>query len=196
MPNMDVEWEELERMAMAASADDAQIADEYPSVDTIERWKRLFGYSHMEAVRLIGDQRGDGEYLLPEPLSSFTPNTYRLTVTRERISDSHWALIQDEKEASGYDREAYEHSLQLPNVFKGQSATIPTDGAGGELMLLFRLGGLLDSPEKVKDIVGLEELPVVKEGVSETGVVKFCVVGKEVQQKLEEWLAQKAVLHD
>jgi hypothetical protein len=57
---MDGGWEELERMAMAASADDAQIADQYPSIDTIERWKRLFGYSHMEAVRLIGDQRGDG----------------------------------------------------------------------------------------------------------------------------------------
>jgi hypothetical protein len=58
---MDAGWEELERMAMAASADDAQIANQYPSPDTIERWKRLFGYTHMEAVRLIGDQRGDGK---------------------------------------------------------------------------------------------------------------------------------------
>jgi hypothetical protein len=64
------------------------------------------------------------------------------------------------------------------------------------MMLLFRLGGLLDSPEKVKEIAGLEELPVVKEGRSEMGVVKFRVVGKEVQQKLEEWLAQKAVLQN
>lgn len=47
-------------MAMAASADEAQIANQYPSPDTIERWKRLFGYSHIEAVLLIGDQRGDG----------------------------------------------------------------------------------------------------------------------------------------
>jgi hypothetical protein len=57
---MDAGLKELERMAIAASADDAQIADEYPSSDTIERWQRLFGYSHMECVRLIGDQRGDG----------------------------------------------------------------------------------------------------------------------------------------
>jgi hypothetical protein len=117
-------------------------------------------------------------------------------VTRERISDQHWALIKDEKEALGYDRETYEHSLQLPQVFKSQSATIPTNGAGGELMLLFRLGGLLDSPEKVREIAGLEELPVIKEGVSEMGVVKFCVVDKEVQRKLEEWLAQRAVLQN
>jgi len=57
---MDPGWEEAERMAMAMAADDAQIANQYPAPDTIERWKKLFGYSHMEAVRLIGDQRGDG----------------------------------------------------------------------------------------------------------------------------------------
>jgi hypothetical protein len=57
---MDAGWEELERMAMAASANDAQIANQYPSPEIIERWTRLFGYSHMEAVRLIGDQRADG----------------------------------------------------------------------------------------------------------------------------------------
>jgi hypothetical protein len=66
---MDAGWEELERMAMAASAADAQIAYEYPSPDTIERWKRLFGYSHMEAVRLIGDQRGDGKSLFLEAIT-------------------------------------------------------------------------------------------------------------------------------
>jgi hypothetical protein len=69
LPKMDAGWEELERMTMAASAADAQIADEYPSPDTIERWKRLFGYSHMEAVRLIGDQRGDGKSLLLEAIT-------------------------------------------------------------------------------------------------------------------------------
>jgi hypothetical protein len=62
------------------------------------------------------------------------------------------------------------------------------------MMLLFRLGGLLDSPEKAKEIAELEELPVVREGESEMGVVKFCVVSQEVQGKLEEWLKQRAVL--
>jgi hypothetical protein len=192
---MDAGWDELERMAMAASAGDAQIADQYPSSDTIERWMRLFGYSHEEAVRLIGDQRGDGMSHLPSA-QSVGVYTNLSTVTRDRITDDHWALIKDEKEAYGYDREAYEHSLQLPKVFKSQSASIPTTGADGGLMLLFRLGGLLDSPEKVKEIAELEGLPVVKEGMSEMGVVKFCVVDKEAQKKLEEWLAQKAVLQN
>jgi hypothetical protein len=116
------------------------------------------------------------------------------TVTRERISDAHWSLISAEKEAMGYDREAYEHSLQLTKVFKSQSASIPLPGSEGEMMLLFRLGGLLDSAEKVKEVAGLEKLPVVREGVSEMGVVKFCVVDREVQKRLEEWLTQQAVL--
>ncbi|KAH7085440.1 hypothetical protein BKA63DRAFT_18055 [Paraphoma chrysanthemicola] len=119
----------------------------------------------------------------------------RQNITRDRISDDHWALIKEEKEALGYDREAYEHSLQLPEVFKSQSATIPTtELESGELMLLFRLGGLLDSPEKVKEIAVLEEPPIVREGTNERGSVKFCVVDKETQHKLEEWLAQRAVL--
>jgi hypothetical protein len=115
-------------------------------------------------------------------------------VTRERITDEHWALIKDGKEALGYDREAYEHSLQLPQVFKSQSATIPAPSADGEMMMLFRLGGPLDSPEKVKEIAGLNELPVVRKGWSEMGMMKFCVVDLNVQKKLEEWLAQRAVL--
>ena len=123
-------WNEAERMAQALMAADAQVADEYPSPETIFKWKRLFGYTHMEAVNLISQQRAD--------------------LTRERITDAHWDLVRQEKEAAGYDREAYEHSLHLPEVFKAQSATIPINSEDGGLMLLFRLGGLLDSPEKVK----------------------------------------------
>jgi hypothetical protein len=62
---MDFGWEELERMAMAAYADDAPTGSQYPSSNTIERWEKLFGYSYMEAVRLIGDQRDDGESPIP-----------------------------------------------------------------------------------------------------------------------------------
>ena len=123
-----------------------------------------------------------------------TSNTHQVTVTRERITDDHWSLIEDEKQALGYDREAYEHSLKLSEVFKTQSATLPTTSPNGGMMLLFRLGGLLDSAEKVKNIAGLDEAPVVVEGVSDRGPVKFCMVGKETQKKLEEWLVAKGVL--
>jgi hypothetical protein len=79
-------------------------------------------------------------------------------------------------------------------MFKGQSASIAATGIDGEMLLLFRLGGILDSAENVREIAGLKELPVVREGLSEMGIARFCVVDKEVQKKLEQWLVQKAVL--
>jgi hypothetical protein len=56
---MDFNWEEVERLAQAASAQDAQVADEY-SPDAIARWQRLFGYTKLEAMQLIKQQREDG----------------------------------------------------------------------------------------------------------------------------------------
>ncbi|KAI4955485.1 hypothetical protein J4E91_001346 [Alternaria rosae] len=157
---MDAGWDELERMAHAASASDAQIASQYPAQESIERWMRLFGYSRIDA----------------------------------RITDDHWELVRTEKEALGYDREAYEHNLSLLKVFKSQSAFIPTSGADGEMMLLFRLGGLLSSAKKVQEVAGLDRVPVEQEGMSEMGPVKFCLVDKDAQKKLEQWLTQQSVL--
>ncbi|KAF2122117.1 hypothetical protein BDV96DRAFT_594043 [Lophiotrema nucula] len=170
---MDTEWEELERMATAAGAADAQIADESPKPDAIARWQKLFNYNPMEASSIITAQRAD--------------------LTRPRITDEHWDLVRAEKEAVGYDREAYEHSLQLGDILKKQSATIPMKGADGEVMFMFRLGGLLDSVEKVKEVAGLEEVPVEKEAWGEMGPAKFCFVSKNAQGKIEEWLQQQRV---
>jgi len=55
----DAAWEEVERMAQAASAADAQLAFEYPDNITLQRWEKLFRYSHSEATRFISDQRND-----------------------------------------------------------------------------------------------------------------------------------------
>jgi hypothetical protein len=118
--------------------------------------------------------------------------TQRHAVTRERISDDHWGLVKTEKEALGHDRESYEHSLQLKSVFASQSAAVPHPDGG--LVLLFRLGGLLSSPERVQEVAGLEEPPVIQDGWSERGPVKFVMVDEGAKKKLEEWLTQQSVL--
>ncbi|KAF2001111.1 hypothetical protein P154DRAFT_522084 [Amniculicola lignicola CBS 123094] len=168
---MDPAWQELQRMAEASSAADAQVADEYPTPETISRWKKLFGYSQMEAVSLITQQRQD--------------------LARDRISDEHWELIKEQKEASGYDRETYEHSLRFESVLKSQSASIPS--AEGGFTFVFRLGGLLNSPEKVKEICGMNKAPKIVDGMGETGKAQFCVVGEEAKAKIEEWLKQQRI---
>lgn len=202
---MDAGWEEVERMAQAASAHDAQLANEYPSTETIERWQRLFGYSRMEAVQLISRQRNDGAHFSRRgsyhrnPLDAqsvlyFRANLTFPLVTRTRITDDHWSLIAGGEEALGYDREAYEHSLRLRDVFVENSVTIPTTGEDGATLLLFPLRGLLGSPEKVKEVAKLEKLPQVREGMGSMGVIKFCLVDKAAAKKLEEWVVQKGVL--
>jgi len=62
------------------------------------------------------------------------------------------------------------------------------------MMLLFRLGGLLNTAEKVKEVADLDRVPVEQEGMSEMGTIKFCLVDKDAQKKLEEWLTQQSVL--
>lgn len=185
-------WAELERLAQAAEAADAQLASEYPSQDTIQRWQQLFGYTSQEAVQLIGAQRGDGRFCRTHQVASWGVLIVVFVVTRERITDEHWELIKAEKEAAGHDRESYEHSLQLKNVFSSQSASIPHPDGG--LVLLFRLGGLLNSAKKVQEVAKLVELPVEQEGWSERGPVKFVMVDEDAKRKLEEWLTQQSVL--
>ena len=167
---MDDSWEEVERMAQAASASDALESESFPTDEQMARWAKLFFYSRREAIGLIKAQRSD--------------------VIRTRITDEHWSLVRDEKEAQGHDRETYEHSLQLGNVLKSQSATIP--GADGNVFL-FRLGGLLGSKTKVMEIAELQEEPKVVEGQSEMGVAMFCMVDEDAKGKIEKFLAQAQV---
>jgi hypothetical protein len=165
---MDAGWDEVERMAAAANATDAIAAEDFPNEEQIARWQKLFKYTRGEALTLIQAQRGD--------------------LTRTRISDSHWELVRAERESQGHDRETYEHSQQLGSLFRSQSAVLP--GADGKVRLLFRLGGMLGTAEKVKDIAKLEEVPEVVQGQSGMGKASFCVIDEEAMKALESWLAQ------
>lgn len=82
-------FEELERMAQNANLMNGKEPDEAD----VERWVQLFKYDYLEAYHLLKAQRAD--------------------VTREPISDEHWDLVKEDREAAGFDREAYEHSLTL-----------------------------------------------------------------------------------
>jgi len=113
-------------------------------------------------------------------------------VTRIRIPDSHWALVREEREAAGYDRETYEHSLQLKDVLNVQR-TVVHDGEG-KAWCLIRLGGLLGSAEKVRDVAGLGEVPGVTEGWNEMGMVRFCMVDEKGKKNIERWGEQQQVL--
>lgn len=159
---------ELERMAANATA----TSPDPPTEASISRWRQLFQYTRAEATALITAHRAD--------------------VTRAQIPDSHWALVREEREAAGYDREAYEHALQLKDVLDAQSTVV--HDAEGKAWSLVRLGGLLGSAEKVRDVAGLGEVPVVEEGWNEMGVVRFVMVDEEAKRKIDSWVEMQQVL--
>ncbi|KAH8678947.1 hypothetical protein BGZ60DRAFT_402202 [Tricladium varicosporioides] len=156
------ELEELERLAQNAT----MARPDDPGYNDIARWCTLFKYSHLEAYQLLVAHRSD--------------------VTRIAISDDHWELVRAEREAAGHDRESYEHSLTLKDVLKSQSTVVHDED--GVKWFVFRLGGVLESAEKVKEITGLEKVPKVTWGENEMGQVKFCWVDEEAKVKIEGWI--------
>ncbi|TVY64208.1 Acylphosphatase [Lachnellula suecica] len=158
-------FEELERMAQDASASNAAP----PSDEDILRWMHLFSYTRPEATALIAQHRAD--------------------VTRNQIPDSHWELVRRGHEAAGHNRETYEHSLQLKELLSSQSTVI--HDAEGKAWWLIRLGGLLGTPAKVKEVAGLVDEPQVTEGENERGVARFAMVDEEARDKIEAWVEQQ-----
>lgn len=84
---------ELEKMANNI-ADDSDAGSELELSDSvITRWQQLFCYTRAEAISHI--------------------EQHRCNFSRERVSDEHWEMVSSVKEADGYDREAYEHEIEL-----------------------------------------------------------------------------------
>ena len=84
---------ELEIMANNIVGDSDAGSELELSDSVITRWQQLFYYTRAEAISRIEQHR-----------SNFS---------RERVSDEHWEIVRCAKEANGYDREAYEHKIEL-----------------------------------------------------------------------------------
>lgn len=100
--------------------------------------------------------------------------------------------VKEEREAAGFDREAYEHSLTLKNVLKSQGTVF--HDADRHRWAIFRLGGLLGSKEKVKEIAELEKLPKVTKGMSELDFAEFVWVDDEARDKIKNWMDLQRVV--
>ena len=170
LPSMD-ESDELERMALNATAGSALKAEEEPSSVQIAIWQRLLQYSYYDAADTIKRQRND--------------------LARTRISDEHWNLVQLAKETKGYDREAYEHEVQLSGSIHPRSLTL-----GGrtpnlpvstkDSTFIFKLEGPLDGPEKVQAAAGLPKPPEIIKGFGEEGEASFCRVDTATKRAIKK----------
>lgn len=170
--------QELE--ALAGNAFDPPPADETsttkpePISTTISRWQTLFNLSQDEATDRIMEHRQD--------------------LTRTRVTDEHWETVRLDREAAGYDREAYEYDLALQK----KAATLPTllpasTGSEDRLSYLVEMTGPLDSPENVQHAAGTDQVPDVVSGFSvEDGrPVLLCCVDGRAKAEVLRWTSEE-----
>lgn len=132
--------DELESMAQIAIQQLEQ-PDE-PDRDEIKLWQSLFGFSYCQALKEIQD--------------------HRLDLSRPRVSESHWEMVRAEKEAEGFNKEAYEYS----GSFRPSKSSTSTTTVHNHIYLL-KLESPIDNLEAVKLASGLKEDPPVYHGTDD-----------------------------
>ena len=140
---------------VACDFDDEQELN--PSV--VARWPHLFGYTSVEAESRIRQQR-----------SNFT---------KERVADDLWDMARNIKEASGYDREAYEHELENERTKLQRSAERAgpsVSQASSESTYILKLEGPLNTPTKIQEAAALPETPAITTGSVELGDASFVTI--------------------
>jgi len=142
-----------------------------PMSETLARWQRLFHLSVDTAIDRIMDHRNN--------------------LTRTRVSDDYWEAVRSEKEAEGYDREAYEYELELQKKRALLPDSVPAaEGEeGSSITYLVELTAPLDSPEKVQHAAGMETIPteVAGRSVEESRPVRLCCVDGKAKAAILRW---------
>ncbi|KAF7188242.1 hypothetical protein HII31_10527 [Pseudocercospora fuligena] len=170
--------QELEALAGNAynPNDQDENTKQEPISTTISRWQRLFGLSADDAVDRIMDHRHD--------------------LTKSRVSDDHWSTVQDEKEASGYDREAYEYEIGLQK----KKATLPdlvttaNEASDSTIKYLVELTGPLDTVDKVRTAANMDTMPPLVSGTSaEDGrAVSLCCIDAKDKAAILHWASTES----
>ena len=166
---------ELEQMALNATEQDLE-QDKEPSDATISLWHQLFGFSFAEAANVIRNRRED--------------------YSRKRISDELWNIIRVEKEAQGYDREAYEYEFEVGSNTRSVASfkrIVPPTASQARAMCIVKLEGILDTPEKVQTAAKLLFPPEIAKGSSEDGDDSvFCTIDGQAKHNIMCWLPAQA----
>lgn len=171
--NMDV-FEELEQMALNAAENPHDEVNDTPSAEDISRWQALFHYTYADTVDFIKQHRSN--------------------YSRIPVSADHWEMVEAEKVAQGYDREAYEHELNIGGMQKPSTACIGTvatiSPAQARAVYVLKLENALNSARKVQEAAGLEEPPPTTQGTTEDdGDTGFCRINGTAKHAILHWLS-------
>lgn len=146
---------------MASNAEHVS-SDEVTGED-VHRWSTLFGFSAVEAKDQI--------------------ENYRADVFREGISNDLWADIAAEKEAAGWDREAYEYSLTHLRYIKSSAPRAASKGT-----FLVKMEGPL-TLETICTSAQLSGMPPVSYGREDDGAedTVFVTVDGPARDNIITW---------
>ncbi|MCJ1396822.1 hypothetical protein MMC11_000012 [Xylographa trunciseda] len=114
-----------------------------------------------------------------------------------RVPDTLWSHVQPSASAAGYDREAYEHLLQLGRP--PTSATTPTShhptprdtsSTGGSYLI--KLDGPLASPSALQTAAHLSTAPPLLHGDGHASSARFNLLDAPARHALATWLSHHA----
>ncbi|KAF2963944.1 hypothetical protein GQX73_g9620 [Xylaria multiplex] len=112
---------------------------------------------------------------------------HRSDVSRPRVSEAHWEIVRAEKEAQGFNKEAYEYSA----TFKTREPLKIQTVAHNKNYLL-RLEGPIDSVEVVKLAAQLNHKPPVYHGTDDDDKPAiFCKVDASARNSILAYLSEK-----
>ncbi|KAL8946962.1 MAG: hypothetical protein Q9222_006710 [Ikaeria aurantiellina] len=137
-----------------------------PTSEDLSRWQDRFGYSEAEARDAITKLRTD--------------------ISGRKISDDNWDLIRSAKEAEGYDRETYEHQVQLWSR-NSHSHHRPRNSMGDKRSrFVLRLGGPFPNLDSLRRKVGISA--ELRRGYGEDGDSDFACIDGDGKSAVEDWL--------
>ncbi|KAL6714553.1 hypothetical protein ACLMJK_007978 [Lecanora helva] len=103
-------------------------------------------------------------------------------------------IAMEEKEAQGFSREAYNHSIMVRKWSTHGSRETRSGGLcqpQAQSTYLIRLEGILNSREAIQDAASLSELPETFQESLEAEEATFCRIDAQAKHAIEEWLVNQ-----
>ncbi|KAH6661286.1 hypothetical protein BKA67DRAFT_654409 [Truncatella angustata] len=164
---------ELELMALGATTD---YQNDTRDLDMVEKWQKLFGYAPPEAASKIEQHRND--------------------LNRTVITLAHWGMVRDEKEAEGYDKESYEHSIDILKHDQSPSPTYTAANVSNKTkaaMFLLKLEGPLMDVKMVQEAAKLAQPPELLMGHGDSGCqTQFYKIDSLARDNILDFSGQQA----
>lgn len=167
--------EELEGMAGAVDSVAPNEQHDEAWENEIKRFQDRFHYSYSEARDVI--------------------IRHHANQSRKRISDAHWKMVREQKEAEGYDRDTYEYTVQAGLVYRQDEGDRNQEDACAHdvhAKYLVKLESPIDSPQEIQNIAATLQAPPTMKGTGTShNEATFCLINGAIKNKIRSHLGSR-----